>query len=65
MRDGCRLKQNIFSTLRYEYKFIKYYGAQLWNTLPLDVKRSHNLYIFKRKITERCKTEDCEHLIIF
>ena len=54
LRDNNRLQQPVFQTVRYGFKSFRYYGSKLWNSLPADVKRSENLYHFKKNITQWC-----------
>ena len=63
-RDSQKLIQPKFNTVRFGYKSFRYYGAKLWNALPVYVKESSSIFIFKRRITEWCSTPDCEKFYI-
>ena len=54
LRDSSRAIQPRFSSVGFEFKSFKYFGAKLWNVLPITVKRSDNLFIFKDRLTEWC-----------
>ena len=53
-RDSSRAIQPRFSSVGFGFKSFKYFGAKLWNVLPITVKRSDNLFIFKDRLTEWC-----------
>ena len=54
LRDSSRAIQPRFSSVGFGFKSFKYFGAKLWNVLPITVKRSDNLFIFKDRLTEWC-----------
>ena len=54
LRDHDRVVQPKFNTVAYGYKSFRYYGAKLWNSLPLEVKDTDDIKIFKRNITHWC-----------
>ena len=47
----------------------KYYGAQLWNELPDDIKSSQSLSIFKDRIGRwnghQCKCSQCRYCLLY
>ena len=47
LRDNNRLFQNRFKTVKYGLRSIRYMGAKLWNELPVNLKDSTSLEIFK------------------
>ena len=54
LRDPFILYQPKFNTIKYGYRSFQYYGAKLWNALPVEIKNSENLYTFKWKLTNWC-----------
>ena len=64
LRDSNRLEQPEFETVRYGFKSFRYYGSQLWNALPTQLKASENLHHFKKNITQWCLSGKCDVLII-
>lgn len=64
LRDKYRLKQPIFQTMKYGFRSFRYYGAKLWNALPVDIKKCENVHQFKVHITAWCKTEKCEDFVV-
>ena len=54
LRDSSRAIQPEFNSFGFGFKSFKYFGAKLWNVLPITVKRSDNLFIFKDRLTEWC-----------
>ena len=62
MRDGCRLRQNKFSTIRFGYKSFRYYGAKLWNSVPNDIRLAKSKNFFKVKY-KRYVLSNYENLI--
>ena len=63
-RDSLKLKQDRFDTMKSGYKSFKYYGSKLWNAIPIEIKSAKSLNIFKRKITEWCRSPKAYDLII-
>ena len=57
LRDSSRLIQPKFNTFKFGFKSFKYFDAKLWNVLPIDIKRSESLSIFKRSITAWCHSD--------
>ena len=39
LRDSSRLIQPKFNTFKFGSKSSRYYGAKLWNVLPVDIKQ--------------------------
>ena len=64
LRDCNKFDQSIFNTIKFGYKSFSYYGAKLWNELPLGVKESNTLSNFKRSMKQWCRTDACNRLII-
>ena len=60
LRDCSKFIQTDFNTKTYGFKSFSYYGAKLWNSLPICVKKSKNVDIFK----EWCHSDDCKKLEI-
>ena len=50
-RDSSRAMQPKFSSIGFGFKSFTYFGAKLWNVLPISVKPSDNLLIFKDRLT--------------
>ena len=50
LRNGTRLEQTKFSTIKYGFKSFSYHGASIWNKLPVHTKDSESLDIFKTNI---------------
>ena len=65
LRDENRVCQPKFKTYTFGYRSFKYYGAKIWNSLPANLKRYDDFYIFKKKLTEWCNTEEASKLVIF
>ena len=57
LQDSSRLIQLKFNTFKFGFKLFRYFGAKLWNVLPIDIKRSESWSIFKRSITARCRSD--------
>ena len=57
-----RLIQPKFNTFKFGFKSFRYFGAKLWNVLPIDIKRSESLSIFKRSITAWCHSDAAKAL---
>ena len=62
LRDSSRLIQPKFNTFKFGFKSFKYFGAKLWNVLPIDIKRSESLSISKRSITAWCHSDAAKAL---
>ena len=54
LRDSNRAMQPKFSSVGFGFESFKYFGAKLWNVLPITVKQSENLFIFKDRLTDWC-----------
>lgn len=65
LRDTDILHQPKFNTYTFGYRSFAYYGAKLWNSLPLDLKKAPNLHIFKSKLNDWCRSESAKSLEIF
>ena len=50
--------------MKYGYRSFAYYGAKLWNSLPVEIKKSPNLYIFKQNVNIWCRTDAAKKLEI-
>ena len=57
LRDSSRLIQPKFNTFKFGFKSFRYFGAKLWNVLPVDIKQSESLFIFKTRITKWCYSD--------
>ena len=64
LRDHLRLKQEKFDTKKFGYKSLKYYGSKLWNAIPIEIKSAKSVNVFKIKISEWCRSDKAEELII-
>ena len=64
LRNTDLLNQDKFSTMKYGYRSFAYYGAKLWNSLPVEIKKSPNLYIFKQNVNIWCRTDAAKKLEI-
>ena len=64
LRDPFKVKQRKFTTKTFGYKSFGYYGSKLWNTLPVYVKSSETISIFKKRITEWCHSTSIEPLMV-
>ena len=65
LRDTDLLKQPRFKTYRFGYRSFAYYGAKLWNSLPIELKSSVNLNVFKNKLYYWCRSISAKNLEIF
>ena len=65
LRNSNLLTQHRFTTKKYGFRSFIYYGAKLWNALPVDLKQIDQLHIFKQRLTEWCATNDALRLEIF
>ena len=52
MRDNEKLILPHFNTVNFGKNSIKYYGAKLWNMLPVDIKNSASLNTFKSAVNK-------------
>ena len=59
LRDSNRLIQPKF---KFGVKSFRYFGAKLWNVLPVDIKQSDSLSIFKTGITKWCYSDAAKAL---
>ena len=64
LRDPFLLKQPKFSTKTYGYRSFGYFGSKLWNQLPVEIKSSNSLPIFKNRLTKWCHSEASQNFII-
>ena len=64
LRDCSKFIQTDYNTKTYGFKSFSYYGAKLWNSLPICVKKSKNVDIFKECLKEWCHSDDCKKLEI-
>ena len=55
MRDPLILNQPKFSTRRFGYNSFAYFGAKIWNSLPVDVKSTENISKFKAALKCWCQ----------
>ena len=62
LRDSSRLIQPKFNTFKFGFKSFRYFGAKLWNVLPVDIKQSESLSIFKTRITKWCYSDAAKAL---
>ena len=62
LRDSSRLIQPKFNTFKFGFKSFRYFGAKLWNVLPINIKRFESLSIFKRSITAWCHSDAAKAL---
>ena len=65
LRDPDQLYQTKFNTYTYGYRSFAYYGAKLWNKLPLELKNSPTLIIFKGKLNHWIRSDSAKSLEIF
>ena len=63
-RDPFKLKQPEFSNKTFGFRSFSYYGSKLWNSLPVEIKSSKTLPIFKTRITKWCHSASIDQLII-
>ena len=62
LRDSSRLIQPKFNTFKFGFKSFRYFGAKLWNVLPVDIKQSGSLSIIKTRITKWCHSNAAKAL---
>ena len=53
-RDSSRLIHPKFNTFKFGFKYFGYFGTKSWNDLPVDMKQSKSLSMFKTRITKWC-----------
>ena len=46
-RDKCKLIQPLKRTITYGLRSFQYYGAHVWNMLPINIKAAQSLHEFK------------------
>ena len=46
-RDKCKLIQPLKRTTTYGLRSFQYYGAHVWNMLPINIKAAQSLHEFK------------------
>ena len=63
MRDNDRLSLPSFNTVKYGKNSFMYWGAKLWNNIPVEIKRSISLNTFKTAITQWLLTCDMDHIM--
>lgn len=51
MRDTDKLRLPAFKTVSYGKNSLRYFGANLWNTIPVEIKTHSSLNTFKSAIT--------------
>ena len=64
-RDTEILVQPDFNTVKFGYRSFSYYGAKLWNSLPICLKQAENLMIFKTNMHDWCRSDEARRLEIF
>ena len=64
LRDCSRIQQSKFKTYTFGYKSFQYYGAKVWNSIPIHVKNSTDLSIFKQDIDVWCRSHEANALSI-
>ena len=64
LRNECRLEQRKFKTYKYGYFSLQYFGSKLWNILPMDIKGSDNLQIFRNRIYTWCLSENADRALV-
>ena len=57
LRDSSRLIQPKLNTFKFGFKSFRYFGAKLWNGLPVDITQSESLSILKTRITNWCYSD--------
>ena len=65
LRDTNTLVQNRYGTKTYGYKSFQYFGAKLWNSLPLDVKECDTVSKFKARLDVWSKTQEGKALLMW
>ena len=64
LRDCSRIQQSKFKTYTFGYKSFQYYGAKVWNSIPIHVKNSTDLSIFKQDVDLWCRSHEANTLSI-
>ena len=60
LRDDIQLDLYKFKTKTYGYRSLLYAGSKLWNSLPVDIKKSESPDVFKSKLSRwRCSNQLC------
>ena len=66
-RDKCKLIQPLNRTTTYGLRSFQYYGAHVWNILPINIKAAQSLYEFKSFIKSwpgpTCSCQICTALL--
>ena len=66
-RDKCKLIQPLKRTTTYGLRSFQYYGAHIWNMLPINIKAAQSLYEFKSFIRSwpgpTCSCQICTALL--
>ena len=66
MRDSERLELPYFNTYKFGFRSLKYFGAKLWNSLPIEMKTCVTLSEFKKLIKSwngfTCNCNHCKRL---
>lgn len=52
MRDTDKFKLPAYKTVLYGKNSLRYYGANLWNTIPMEIRASSSLSSFKSGLTK-------------
>jgi hypothetical protein len=60
MRDNEKFVMPQYNTVQFGKNSIKYFGAKLWNTLPLRIKEKPSLSTFKSAVTNWLLENDIE-----
>ena len=67
-RDKCKLIQPLKRTTTYGQCYFQYYGAHVWNMLPINIKAAQSLYEFKSFIRSwpgpTCSCHICTALLL-
>ena len=66
-RDKCKLIQPLKRTSIYDVRSFQYYGAHVWNILPINIKAAQSLHEFKSLIRSwpgpTCSCHICSALL--
>ena len=60
MRDNDKFTLPQYNTVRFGKNSIRYYGAKLWNSIPVSIKHSQSLNTFKSAVNKWLLTCDIE-----
>ena len=60
MRDDNKLVQPPFNTVQFGKRSIGYQGPSIWNTLPVAVKSSPDMIMFKTELRKSNCLDNCE-----